>query len=145
MLLNHPIGYDRSGQNKLMRDEELISRKVEHLSTVKWSDGRIWSIQLKRTPLFKILQTRIDPQYTYMLGLYVTRSITAVRKRHIASFDEHIIFLRSTGHLRLVCLIARVVDNLINFQAVVKKEGLVSSSYSSAVEFPTAITDRLRE
>ena len=29
----HPITYDRSGQNKLMRDEELISRKAEHLST----------------------------------------------------------------------------------------------------------------
>ena len=35
VLLIHPIGYDRSGQNKLMRDEELISRKAEHLSTVR--------------------------------------------------------------------------------------------------------------
>ena len=36
-------------------------------------------------------------------------------------------------------------DNLTNFQAVVKKQGLVSSSYSSAVEFPTSITDKLRK
>ena len=31
--LIHPIGHDRSGQNKWVRDEELISRKAEHLST----------------------------------------------------------------------------------------------------------------
>ena len=30
-LLIHPFGYDRSRQNKSLRDEEL--RKVEHLST----------------------------------------------------------------------------------------------------------------
>ena len=35
--------------------------------------------------------------------------------------------------------------NVINFQAVVKKKGLVSSSYSSAAEFPTAITNRLHK
>ena len=60
--------------------------------------------------------------------------------------DELIIVLRSTGHLRLnICLTARVADNLINFPAVVKKEGLVSSSYSSAIELPTAITDKLHK
>ena len=32
VLLTHPIEYDLSGQNKLMRDKEL--RKVEHLSNV---------------------------------------------------------------------------------------------------------------
>ena len=31
----HPIGHDRSRQNKSMRDEELISRKAEHLTIVK--------------------------------------------------------------------------------------------------------------
>ena len=30
---DHPIGYDRIGQNKSVHDEELISRKSEHLST----------------------------------------------------------------------------------------------------------------
>ena len=43
------------------------------------------------------------------------------------------------------CLIERVADRLINFEAVVKGKGLVSSSYSSAAEFTTAITGRLRE
>ena len=33
MLLIQPIGYDRSGQNKSVHDEELISRKSENLST----------------------------------------------------------------------------------------------------------------
>ena len=43
------------------------------------------------------------------------------------------------------CLIERVADRLINFQAVVKGKGLVSSSYSSAAEFTTALTGRLCE
>ena len=29
----YPIGYDRSGQKKSVRDEELICRKAEHFST----------------------------------------------------------------------------------------------------------------
>ena len=33
--------------------------------------------------------------------------------------------------------------NVINFQVVVKREGLVGSSYSSAVEFRTTFIDRL--
>ena len=43
------------------------------------------------------------------------------------------------------CLIERVADRLINFQAVFKGKGLVSSSYSSAAEFTTSLTDKLRE
>ena len=31
-LLFHPIGQDRSGPNKSVRDKELISKKAEHLS-----------------------------------------------------------------------------------------------------------------
>ena len=33
VLLISPIGYDRSGQNKVVHNEELISRKSEHVST----------------------------------------------------------------------------------------------------------------
>ena len=33
--------------------------------------------------------------------------------------------------------------NVINFQVVIKRKGLVGSSYSSAAEFRTTITDRL--
>ena len=36
-----------------------------------------------------------------------------------------------------------VTFNVINFQVVVKREGLVGSSYSNAVEYRTTITDRL--
>ena len=42
------------------------------------------------------------------------------------------------------CLIERVADKMIKFRAVLKGKGLkVSSSYSSAAEFRTRITDRL--
>ena len=43
------------------------------------------------------------------------------------------------------CLLERVTDGLISFQAVAERKGLISSSYSSAAEFTTTITDRLRE
>ena len=33
--------------------------------------------------------------------------------------------------------------NVIHFQVVVRRKGLIGSSYSSAVEFRTTITDRL--
>ena len=84
VLLTHPIEYDLSGQNKLMRDKEL--RKAEHLSNVNGPTVQIWAIQLKRTPLFEILLTRIGKQYAYMLETYDTRSSfqSAVGKKGFA-------------------------------------------------------------
>ena len=41
------------------------------------------------------------------------------------------------------CLIERVADKLISFQVVAGEKAQVSSSYSSAAEFRTTITDRL--
>ena len=54
-----------------------------------------------------------------MLEAYFTWSIAAVEKKDNANFDELIMFLKK--HRSSMCLIARVADNLINFQAVVKK------------------------
>ena len=49
VLLIHPIGYDLRRQNKSMRNEELMSRKAEHLSTTNTNADRgilIFSVQL---------------------------------------------------------------------------------------------------
>ena len=48
-LLIHPIGQDRSGQKKSVRDKELISRKAEHLSI---TDGIFWSMYLTKDDSF---------------------------------------------------------------------------------------------
>ena len=65
---------------------------------------------------------RIGTQYTYMLEGYITQLFQSQ-----ATLNEP------------------ATVNMINFQAVVKRKGLVRSSCSSTVELPIAITDRLRE
>ena len=93
------------------------------------------------------LKTCIGKQYTYGLRAYITRSTfqPAAGEKGFASLDELIKFFKDSfatyGHL-LDQASYRQSDQ---FSSVVKKKGLVSSSYSSAAEFPTAITDRLRE
>ena len=57
VLLTHPIEYDLSGKNKLMRDEEL--RKAEHLSNVNGPTVQIWPcVSTKITTSFGILQPK---------------------------------------------------------------------------------------
>ena len=92
MLLTHPIEYDLSGQNKLMRNKELI--KAEHLSIVKSQASTSYSI------------------------------------------------FSNTGNLWLPDRANYKQSD--QFSNSGREKSLVSSSYSSAaVEFPTAITDRL--
>ena len=63
----------------------------------------------------------IGKYYTYMLGVYVTRSVfsTAVGER--TSFNELLNFFEKNRSRTAMCLIVRAADNPINSQAVVKK------------------------
>ena len=118
-------GADRTHDEKL---------KAEHLTNVNGQTVQIWScVSTKMTFLFGILQyqMRIGKQYTYILGAYITQEPHKFQSSH-STFS-------STGYLK------RASYNVINFQAVVKRKCLVRFSYSSAAEFSTVITDRLRE
>ena len=73
-----------------------------------------------------------------MLEACVTRMISLDVSIRLPKIFKH-------GLPTSACLIERVTDRLINFQASFQRKGLISSSYSSAAEFTTAITDRRRE
>ena len=85
--------------------KEVDARGISH--NRQRPDGTIWSIQPKWTPLYEILQTtRVGKQYTYMLGaLYVTRSITAVEKKNLASFNRATQILQAQATYRNGCLL----------------------------------------
>ena len=118
MLPIHPIKYHRSGQNAGRRAKSGTSH------TRQRSDG---------TNLFRCFnQMRIGKQYTCMLGAYITKKL--------AIQSSYSIYFQAQATLNEPATV-----NVINFQAVVKRKGLVSSSYTSAAELSTAITDRLRE
>ena len=76
------------------------------------------------TSSFGILHhyTSIGKQYTYyMLGVYVTRSILQ-RSEERKSFNELLKTIQeAVFQPTAICVIKRAADNLINFQAVVKK------------------------
>ena len=98
VLLIHSIEYDRSEQNKSVDDEELISRKSEHLPTT--NDLTVHFGQY--------ISTKNDPFVRNIYVYAVNRSIryvidfsTAVRKRALQASTSYSIFSRSTGHLRL--------------------------------------------
>ena len=63
-----------------------------------------------------------------MLEAYATRSIfcNSGQKKGFASFNELHIFFKKHGSTTAICLIERAANNLINFQAVVKKRGFAS-------------------
>ena len=118
MLPIHPIKYHRSGQNAGRRAKSGTSH------TRQRSDG---------TNLFRCFnQMRIGKQYTCMLGVYITKKL--------AIQSSYSIYFQAQATLNEPATV-----NVINFQAVVKRKGLVSSSYTSAAELSTTITDRLRE
>ena len=106
--LIHPIGHDRSKQKKSMRDEELI--KAEHFSTKK------------RDPTVQFGQFNQKEPLCYMLGAYVTRSITAVEKKRQASVN-YSIFSRSSFQPTVISLIERATVNLIKFYKQLSRKG----------------------
>ena len=124
VLLIHPIGYDRSGQNKSLRDEEL--RNAEHLSTTKDLTVHFGQcISTKKDPFVR----NISSLNAYWQTIYVYARIiryvidfsAAVGKR--TSLNELLNFFKKQFWRppTVICLIERAADNLINFHAVVKK------------------------
>ena len=61
-------------------------------------------------------------------------------RKNLASFNRASQFFQAQATLNEPATVS-----VINFQAVVKIKGLVSSRYPSAAEFPTAIKDRVCE
>ena len=121
-----------------MRDEELTSKKAQYISTTSDLTVQFWScISTKMTSSFGI-------QYTYMIGANVTRSINSGLTKNLASFNRATPFFQAQATYG--CLLDRACcrqsDQISNSG---REKCLVSSCYSSAVEFPTAITDTLRE
>ena len=119
LLLIHPIGYNRGGQNKSVRDEEFTSRKAEHLSI------HISSTDDLTVHFGQCILTKDNPFvrniYVYARGIrYAIDFPTAVRERASQASTELLKFFKHRP-LTAACLIERTVDNLINFQAVVKK------------------------
>ena len=103
-----------------MHNEELISRKSEHLSTT--NDLTVHFGQC--------ISTKDDPfvrnMYIYArIILYAIDFSTTARERASQALIE---LLKVFKHRppTAACLIERVADNLINFQAVVKKRGFTS-------------------
>ena len=124
MLLIHPIGYNRSEQNKSVRDEELIYKKVEHLSI------HLSSTDDLTVHFGQCISTKDNP---FVRNMYVyARSI-----RYVIEFSRAVSETASQASIKLLkfckhrpptaaCLIERAADDLINFQAVVKKRGFTS-------------------
>ena len=76
MLLIHPIGYDRGGQNKSVHNEELISRKSEHLSTTNNLAVHVGQCISAKVDTF------VRNMYTYARSIrYAIDFSTAVRER----------------------------------------------------------------
>ena len=82
-----------------------------------------------------------------MLGACVARSnfLTVVGKR--TSFDVLLNFFKKQfcRPPTVICLTERAADNLINFQAVVKKRLSKFELLKYCRNFPPAVTDRLRK
>ena len=130
VLLIHPIRYDRSGQNKSVRGEGLISRKSEHLS-----------IHLSNTDDLTVhfgqcISTEDDSFfrniYVYARSIrYVIDFSAAIRERTSQASIELLEFFKHRPPTA-ICLIERAADNLIHFQAVVKtRDSQASTRYSS--------------
>ena len=93
---------------------------------------------LSNTNAFALLHnlSRIGKKYKYVLYARSIRYVIEARgkDKEPRRFQSSYPNFSSTGHLRLMCLIARVADNPVNFQTVIEKKKVsVSLSYSSAV------------
>ena len=133
MLSIHPIKYDRNGQNARRRAKSGTSHKRQRsdgtnlVMCFNQNDFVIWNIAT--------LNAYWQTVYVY------ARSIQYAETSQVSVKLLQLFQAQAT-------LNEPATANGINFQAVVKRKGfkgLVSSSYSSATEFTTAITDRLRE
>ena len=114
-----------------MRDEVLIKA------------GHFFNCQIA---YFRILhhQARIGKLHTSVLGAYVTRSINSGQTKNLADFNRATQFFQA--QTTYGCLLDRAgCKQSDQFSNSGREKGLVSSSCSSAVEFSTTITDRLRE
>ena len=87
MLLIHPIGYNRSEQNKSVRDEELIYKKVEHLSI------HLSSTDDLTVHFGQCISTKDNPfvrnMYVYARSIrYVIGFIKSSQRKGLASFNQ---------------------------------------------------------
>ena len=132
VLLIHPIAYDRSGQNKSVRDEELISRKAEHLS-IHLSSTDDLTIQSGQ-----IISAKDD---LFVRKMYVSAGSigyaidfsTAVGERTSQASTKLLNFFKHRPPTA-ACLIERAANTLNNFQQLPRKGGSqATTSYSSTV------------
>ena len=135
MLLIHPIGYDRSGQNRSLGNEELISRKAEYRSTT--NDLTVHFGQFISTKKKGPFVRNTASLNAYWQTVYVhVRSIryaidfpTAAGKKALQVSIDLLKFFKPRPP-RAICLIEQATDNLINFKQLSRK-CFVSLSYSS--------------
>ena len=128
---------DSSHRTRPERTEEVDARRRAYKSGIFLN---------RQIAYFGILhhQMRIGKLHTYMLVAYVTRSVDSGRTKNLASFNRAIQIFQAQATYG--CLLDRAgCRQSDQFSNSGREKGSVSSSYSSAVEFPTAITDRLCE
>ena len=117
LQLIHPIGHDRSRQNRSMREELIFEkRNISQSLTV-----RRYSL-VNSTKDDRFVRNTANA-YWQTVHVYARSKRYAIdysgKKKNIACFDELINFSKRRPSM---CLIARVADNLMNFEAAVKKK-----------------------
>ena len=109
------MGNIRDVSTPKVHDEELISRKSKHLSTTNDLTAHFGQcISTKNDPFVRNI-------YVYARSIrYTIDFSTAVREKASQASIELLKFFKHRPPTA-ICLIERTADNLINFQAVVKK------------------------